>query len=206
MQAGYKLLITDLDGTLLDVRGGVHERDRRAIAALLERGVGVSLCTGRMYSGSREIARELNLTCPIGCVDGSHIVHPRHDDELVLKSMDCDAARELCLALNEHRPVTFVFADDTLHHDENGAEFLSYVSTWSRCTRLLDDVIAEPRWSQEGCISGLVAIGHESQILGVERFVRERLADRLQVAAFEIRRMAVASGTWGMVVRAAGAS
>jgi len=202
----YKLLITDLDGTLLDAHGRVHDRDRRAIAALLARGVRVSLCTGRMYSGSRDIARELDLNCPVGCVDGSHIVNPRNDGELVLKSIGCEAARELCTALNQHRPVTFVFADDTLHHDEHGAEFLSYVMTWSRCTRRLDDVIAERRWYEEGCISGLVAIGNEAQILGVERFVRERLADRLQVAAFEIRRIAVTPGTWGMVVRAAGAS
>jgi FMN phosphatase YigB (HAD superfamily) len=52
----FKLLATDLDGTLLDRSGAIHERDRRAIAELQRRGVAVTtLCPGfvRMHDGDR---------------------------------------------------------------------------------------------------------------------------------------------------------
>src|SRR5262249_59910028 len=70
----FKLFATDLDGTLLDRNGGIHEVDRRAIAELQRRGVAITIVTGRMYSGTRDVARSLGLEGPVGCLDGSAIV------------------------------------------------------------------------------------------------------------------------------------
>src|SRR5215208_6908996 len=101
----YKLLVTDLDGTLIDGGGKIHDRDRRAIETLLARGVRVSLCTGRMYSGTREIARVLGLNTAVGCIDGSHIVHSFDDRELLLRSIVAEAALALFDTLAEVRPM-----------------------------------------------------------------------------------------------------
>lgn len=188
---------------MLDGTGAVHAADREAIAALLDQGIAVSICTGRMYSGTREIARSLDLTGPVGCVDGSHIVDARDDRALLSRTLHTEAAAALLSVLGEYRPVTFVFAGDVVFHDEQGAPFLGYVRTWSDHIQQLDNVIEERRWSEEACVSALVSLGTEEQIRGAEYSLRTSHAHHLQTISFEVRRGGF-DGVWGLVVRAAG--
>lgn len=204
MPNGYKLFITDLDGTLLDASGRVHETDRRAIEALRANGIAVTVCTGRMYSGTRAIVRALGLDGAIACVEGSHIVDAVDDRDLLLEAIDCTTTRLISEAARELELTTFVFAHDFLHHDAAGAELLPYVSIWSPRTRALEHLVDGACWHDEACMSGLVAIGDETQIREMEALLVERAADRVQVASFGIRRTLV--GKWAMIVRAAGVS
>ena len=55
----YKLIATDLDGTLLDGEGRLSEENREALRALDEKGVHLSIATGRTYA---EIPAEV-LAC-----------------------------------------------------------------------------------------------------------------------------------------------
>ena len=64
-----RVFVTDIDGTLLGADGDVHPSDAEAIAALIQRGVPVTLCTGRMYSGTREIAAAMRILGPVACID-----------------------------------------------------------------------------------------------------------------------------------------
>ena len=43
----------------------------------------MSIVTGRLYSGTRAIARSVGIDGPVGCVDGSHIVCVKGDRHLV---------------------------------------------------------------------------------------------------------------------------
>src|SRR5262249_62026456 len=89
----FKLFATDLDGPLLDRNGAIHDVDRRAIAELQRRGVAITIVTGRMYSGTRDVARSLGLDGPIGCLDGSAIVAVREDLHLVSRALGGAAGR-----------------------------------------------------------------------------------------------------------------
>jgi Cof subfamily protein (haloacid dehalogenase superfamily) len=199
----YKLLLSDLDGTLLDFDGKIHERDRKAIEELLANGVRVSLCTGRMYSGTRAVARALGLDTPVGCVDGSHIVHALDDRELSHSSIGHDGAALLFDILSEFRPITFVFAEDSVFHDESGLDFVPYVKSWSERIHALKDVLAESRVRHAGTVTGMVSLGTADQIRAAEARIREEGGPWLQTVTFALRRLA---GTWGMVIRAAGVS
>lgn len=183
----------------------MHDADREAIVALRDQGVAVSICTGRMYSGTRHVARSLDLAGPIGCIDGSHIVDTKSDRALLSRTLHAEAADALLGVLGEYRPVTFVFADDMVFHDEQGAPFLGYVRTWSDRVEELEDVYDEQRWASEPCISALVSLGTEEQIRGAEQCLLEEQAHLLQTTSFEVRRGGF-DGVWGMVVRAAGVS
>lgn len=167
--------------------------------------MGVSICTGRMYSGTRHIARELGLSGPVGCVDGSHIVDAGDDRELLAQTIHEDAAPQLLRLLDEVRPATFVFADDRVFHDEAGSAYLNYVSTWSNQVVELDDVLDPGRWSDGARMCALVSLGTEAQIRSAERAIKDSHAEHLQTTSFVVRRDGFA-GTWGMVIRAAGVS
>ncbi len=57
-----RLLALDLDGTLLNSRGQVSERNRKALEQARERGVRVAIVTGRRFRDARpKLARSLVL-------------------------------------------------------------------------------------------------------------------------------------------------
>ncbi|WP_376793774.1 Cof-type HAD-IIB family hydrolase [Thermogemmatispora sp.] len=76
-QPACKLLVIDIDGTLLTPGGEITEGTRAAIAEARAAGVTVTLATARRYGNTASIARELALTAPLILYDGALIVeHP----------------------------------------------------------------------------------------------------------------------------------
>lgn len=64
-QFPIRLIALDIDGTLVDDALTLGPRTQAAIQAAMERGVAVSLITGRMVSSAMRFARELGLTGPL---------------------------------------------------------------------------------------------------------------------------------------------
>ena len=71
-----RLLVTDLDGTLLDPAGRIHEADRQAAAALQAAGVTVTFATGRAWPTARAVAAALGLRAPLVVYNGAQVVSP----------------------------------------------------------------------------------------------------------------------------------
>ena len=70
-----RLLALDLDGTLLNSRGQLTERNRRALDEVRQRGVHVALVTGRRFRDARPIALELGLDVPVIAHNGALTKH-----------------------------------------------------------------------------------------------------------------------------------
>jgi hypothetical protein len=66
-----RLLALDIDGTLVGDDLILRERTRAAIVAAVQRGIHVSLATGRMASSALVFARELGLRDPIVAYQGA---------------------------------------------------------------------------------------------------------------------------------------
>jgi Cof subfamily protein (haloacid dehalogenase superfamily) len=200
-----KLLAVDLDGTLLDLRGKPHKRDVRAIRAALSEGVRVSIVTGRLYSGTRDVAQTLGLRGAVGCADGSHLVHARDHATLLHLGVRGDDGARLRKALGRAQLATFVFAKDAIGHDLRGAPFVDYVTTWSRDIRVAKDALEHELWAAEDGITAVVALGTQDQVAEAVRHIAEALAAAVLVAMFPVRRGTLAAtGTWALIVRAAG--
>jgi hydroxymethylpyrimidine pyrophosphatase-like HAD family hydrolase len=161
----------------------------------------VALCTGRMFSGTREIAAALKLLGPVACIDGSHIFDLHTRGELSCTAISAEAAHFVREALSMYRPAAFVFSGDRVIHDARGDRFLSYLSTWSDVRHRVVDVHVPAAWESERNVAALVLMGDEESILGMDRALDG--VPGLQDIVFEVRREDLA-GTWGMVVRASG--
>src|SRR5918993_2902549 len=72
-----RLIALDLDGTLIDSRGNLPERNRRAIERARERGVRIALVTGRRFRDARPLALELGLDVPVISHNGALTKHAR---------------------------------------------------------------------------------------------------------------------------------
>ncbi|MEO7909765.1 MAG: Cof-type HAD-IIB family hydrolase [Roseiflexaceae bacterium] len=69
----YKLLALDLDGTTLNHQLEILPQVRRAIAAAQQRGVVVTIATGRMFGATLPYALGLNVQGPLICFQGALI-------------------------------------------------------------------------------------------------------------------------------------
>jgi Cof subfamily protein (haloacid dehalogenase superfamily) len=196
-----KLFVTDIDGTLVGAGGEVHPRDARAIKELLRKGIPIALCTGRMFSGTRELAATFKLLGPVACIDGSHIFDLHSRGELSCTAITQEAGTYVREALAMFRPAAFMFSGDRVIHDARGDRFLDYLSTWSDVRQRVADVVHPEVWLLETNVAALVLMGDEESIMGVDRALHG--VPGLQDIVFEVRRPDFA-GSWGMVLRADG--
>ena len=201
MTAKYKLCAVDLDGTLLDPEGNAHDRDIEALRALLASGIHVTIVTGRLYSGTRPTAEVLGLRGPVACVDGSHIVSAETHKTLHCHAFEGDRAIALRDAMARSKAATFLFAQDQVVYDAEGAPFLGYVSTWSTSLIEAERTVSHPFWGGKEGVTAVVAVGEVAEIEQAALAIAEGLGDVAQVAMFPARNI---EEKWGLIVRTSG--
>ncbi|HEX8118823.1 MAG TPA: HAD family hydrolase [Pyrinomonadaceae bacterium] len=115
-----RLIALDLDGTLLDSRGRVPERNRAAIDEARARGVGVALVTGRRFRDARPLALELGLDVPVIAHNGALTKHAHSLETVSATLMPVEAARAVVRIGRVHG------ADALVSDDHVGAGLLVY--------------------------------------------------------------------------------
>ena len=96
----YRLLVVDIDGTLLGSEGGISDEDKEALAAAQQAGVGVCLSTGRAIQGCRWIVDELSLDGYHIFFDGALVSGPRK--ELYVEPLDSGVVKEVVKFVRKH--------------------------------------------------------------------------------------------------------
>jgi hydroxymethylpyrimidine pyrophosphatase-like HAD family hydrolase len=144
------------------------------------------------------VARQVGLTGPIACVDGSHIVDVTTDEQLFARPIEPTSAAEIRAAIERHALPSFVVAQDGIVHDAAGSAFAAYVQTWSNRIAEVDSVATHPWWDHEEGVMAVVSIGVESFIMAAADEVRAGAPDAA-VTTFGVARL---GGISAMVVRA----
>ncbi len=139
---------------------------------------------------------------PIACVpaDGSHIVDLGDDTALFHASIAGADAALLRDVLQRHGPASFLFADDTIVHDADGAAFAGYVSTWSPRVDVVARVAEHPYWEHERGLMAVVAVAPEAAIRAAAAELEHRLHHATTLIVFPVHRIGMFAA---MLVRAA---
>ncbi len=120
--SAYKLLVVDIDGTLVGKDGGILAEDREALARVSDSGIGISLSTGRAVQACTGVLAELSLDGYHIFCDGALVYSPTHQREVYVRALDKTVLR---------RAVEFA------HRHEIGIDFYSATryfverETWS---------------------------------------------------------------------------
>ena len=83
-----RLVVTDVDGTLLDPGGCLTPRTREAIQALATSGVTLALATGRRWTGASVAASSFDFRGPMIHMDGAMIRMYPHGEMLHVAPLD----------------------------------------------------------------------------------------------------------------------
>jgi len=86
-----RILICDVDGTILDKDFPLGARSKKAVRELQDKGLGVTLATGRNEWEARQVVQELRLTLPVILANGAQI-YDFHKEQLIysqrIKNLD----------------------------------------------------------------------------------------------------------------------
>ncbi|MDR1060404.1 MAG: HAD hydrolase family protein, partial [Clostridiales bacterium] len=70
----YRLVVSDLDGTLLDGGARITETARRQIGAFQEMGGVFTIATGRNEQSTRAFAAQIGVRAPVIAYNGAKVV------------------------------------------------------------------------------------------------------------------------------------
>jgi Cof subfamily protein (haloacid dehalogenase superfamily) len=83
----YKLIVTDMDGTLLSNHHEISEENKEALKKAIDKGIKVAIATGRIYTSARNYAKLLGINTPIIACNGAiikeeHTGHVIYEDKI----------------------------------------------------------------------------------------------------------------------------
>ncbi len=90
----YRLLVVDVDGTLVGRDGGISARDREALANARRCGIRVSLSTGRVPGACRKIIAQLSLDGYHIFFDGALISNPDQGKEVYAQPLGREVVKQ----------------------------------------------------------------------------------------------------------------
>ena len=105
-----QLIALDIDGTLLNSRFLVSERNRAAIAEATRRGIEVALVTGRRYDFAMPVAQQIDSPLTM-IVNNGALVRTKHGETLVRHLLLRDTALHVLQATRQWREATSVVFD-----------------------------------------------------------------------------------------------
>jgi len=90
----YKLLVTDIDGTLLGRDGSISVGDKKALAEVNDSGIKVSLSTGRTLLSAMKIINQLPLDGYHILFDGALVFNPSRNEEVYAQPINKALVKE----------------------------------------------------------------------------------------------------------------
>lgn len=139
-----RLIALDLDGTVLAPDGAPSSRTCEAIQAVMARGWRVCVATGRNYTESRQIVRQLGVRDESVFVGGATVVHVATDQTLRRTTMHRDLACEVA-GFFEHLGHPALALQDT---DQAGIDYLvtQSIALWPASARWMKMMAMQVRY------------------------------------------------------------
>ena len=113
-----KLIVTDIDGTILPYDGIFRQNVLNCIENLNSKGVKVVLATGRMHSSTTPIAKKLGLDTPVISYQGG-LIKDIEGKTLYKSDLDKNIAKEIIQWARENNIHLNLYIDDKLYVEED---------------------------------------------------------------------------------------
>ena len=110
----YQMLVTDVDGTLLDSRDRIPQETKEKLSKLKEKGFIITIATGRMLKRAEPIAREIMVNAPIICYNGALVVDIYTGRKIFEKAIPHDKLSFLLPLLKSRGYEPVLFPNETL--------------------------------------------------------------------------------------------
>lgn len=168
--ANFKLLVIDLDGTLINRSGDISEKDRQALAQAAAAGVKVALSTGRVTRACHRIIELLSLDGYHIFYDGALVSDPHQNKEVYAWHIDKDVVR---------RAVEFSRKNETYLELYSSENFFAEKTNWSddihrRFFKVTPKIVSfDGIWERERIIKAELLVHNPEEAAKAESFKKE---------------------------------
>ena len=144
-----KLLIMDLDDTLVSETSGISEKIKSIIDKVKEKGIKVSIATGRMHSSAFPFAKELDIIEPIISYNGALVKYLRSGEPIAHWPVSYENALQVLeFAKQKNRHIQYYSQDEYYVQEHNALSDLYCRRTGRRAVatnrELLDSLDFDP--------------------------------------------------------------
>jgi len=175
---GIKLVAIDLDGTLLDNDLKISPRAKEAIHHVRQKGVEVTLATGRLFASARVFADELGLNLPLVTYQGALVKVSGTGEVLYRRNVPADLAQQVVKLAKDRGCTINFYLDDCVYVETMTPEAEEYARKYNAVVREAGDL---SRFSRFEPIKLLVIDYDEYMIDAFWRECREIFGDSLYV-------------------------
>ena len=166
----YKLLVLDIDGTLVNRYGNISAEDREALAKARDLGVQVSLSTGRVIKACLIILKQLSLDSYHIFFDGALVSSPSQGKEVYAQPISKVVVRQMVEFAQSHNidlelySATHYFAERETWSTKAHLQFFGVQATIVDFTNL---------WEGERIIKGGLVTTTPQEAAKARRFCRQ---------------------------------
>ncbi|MFC1928152.1 Cof-type HAD-IIB family hydrolase [Chloroflexota bacterium] len=177
----YKLLVVDIDGTLLNKSGAISAEDKKALARVSDSGIHVSLSTGRVTQACLKILKQLSLDGYHMFFDGALVSNPEKGEEIYCQPISGEVVRQV---------VEFVRRREIDLDLYSATNFFVERETWATDIRRkffsLQPTIVDfsKLWQQERIIKGTLVVSSTEERAKAASF-RSHFTSRLSFSSTE---------------------
>lgn len=127
----YKLVVSDMDGTLLNSKIEISEYNKKIIQEAIKKGIIFVLATGRIYGSARVFAKQLELNTPIMACNGG-IIRNSVDKEIIFEApIDPEACHKVFEFLKRTNTYFHFYGADIFYTEKIKLESFEY-SVWNQ--------------------------------------------------------------------------
>lgn len=135
----YKLIATDMDGTLLTSTDEITVKTQQTIRTAVDNGVIFTLSTGRPLQGVKKYIDLLGLNCPVITYNGAVIAHSITGEILFSQDMDIAEATRVYNLAKEKGVMFIVWSQNKLYASEISEKTYFYEGITNTKAELITD-------------------------------------------------------------------
>ena len=186
-----RLIATDMDDTLLAKDGSLHDRTVSALRAAMERGILVTLASGRMLPSVTPYAELIGVNAPMILFNGALAYDHRTGETLFADTVPMEKAKAIARAAEEKNLYIQAYSQTAFYCEEKTEHTLRYTASVG--------VESTPVGKK---LSGfidfspfkLLAIGNPAEILSAQAEMQQKFPDNMNFMQSKPHYLEIVSG------------
>lgn len=167
----YKLLASDIDGTLITSKRELTEKTIKAVNGLKNKGVFFTLSTGRPLQNIRQFIEPLKLETPVIIYNGAMIVDPKTEEILFDKTMLKEDASLLINNGKEWGANMLIWSKGKLY----AHEYNKYIEFYHKQCTVAPIMIESESMEREIIDRGITKLLWHNEVPDIQDFVKNKI-------------------------------
>ena len=177
---GY-LLVSDMDGTLLNSKGKLSEENKKAIEYFVDNGGQFTLATGRMLPSIKRHIHKIRVTLPVITYNGTK-VYDFNSDEVIWEKFLEEERKEIVKVVNKVNPNIGIeiYSDESVYIYQECKRTERFSKLGYDVIYNVDDSIWNKRWTKA------LIVGEKEELDFVETYLRKNYGDNNIVRSSDV--------------------